>query len=298
MQVSLCTLRSHYSLRCGVHLNFSVAHLHPVYILFKDRADSSDSSPLRFISHYWPGWCRRAPTRQTDCPSCSHPCKQLLSLHTERNDISSEPSHARCLCAHGAGHGDIFPLFLWDGVGFLQPQAERCWGGVWDRQAGGGIRFTTVCLRGAHTVNLCEVLGRYFVKTILCQSERHFTERTLGLLSRSESGPSWNVDVTPANTVLFFRFTPKRRGKMTHSKWLCWSGDYGADAGVCGADADDMHHRTAMSEDDSFRVFLTSISSWSSFSNKTSDVWRSTSICKAQQKTWNSLGHIVQQSWC
>lgn len=63
--------------------------------------------------------------QQTDHLSCSHPCKLFLFLHIERNDISGEPSHARCLCAHGAGHGDIFPLFLRDGVGFLQPQAER-----------------------------------------------------------------------------------------------------------------------------------------------------------------------------
>lgn len=49
-----------------------------------------------------------------------------------------------------------------------------------------------------------------------------------------------------------------------------------------------------MSEDDSFSVFLTSVSSWSSFSNKTSDFWRSTSICKAVQKTQNSIGHIVR----
>lgn len=66
---------------------------------------------------------------------------------------------------------------------------------------------------------------------------------------------------------------------------------------VCGADADNINHRTVVSEDDSFRVFFTSISSWSSFSNKTSDIWRSTSICKAEQKTRNSLGHIVQRSW-
>lgn len=92
-------------------------------------------------------------------------------LHTERNDISSEPSHARCLCAHGAGHGNIFPLFLWDGVGFLQPQAEWCWGGVWDRRTGSGICFMSVCRRGGHAVYLCEFLGRYSVKTILCQTE-------------------------------------------------------------------------------------------------------------------------------
>lgn len=169
--------QGHDSLRCCFHFNSSVSHFHPVYILFKGRADSSDTS-LASLCLTLLTWMVPEGSNNITPDTLSLRLKPLQAvvlgfflLHTERNDISSEPSHARCLCAHGAGHGNIFPLFLWDGVGFLQPQAEWCWGGVWDRQTGSGVRFMSVCRRGGHAVDLCEFFGRYSVKTILCQTE-------------------------------------------------------------------------------------------------------------------------------
>lgn len=198
--------------RCNAYFNFSVSHLQPAYC---SRTEVTEVIPLSSVSSYITDLGdAELLQQQTDHLSCSHPCKLFLFLHVERNDISGEPSHAGCLCAHGAGHGDIFPLFLRDGVGFLQPQAERHWGGVWDWQAGGGIRCATICCRGPHTVYLCEVLGRCFVNTILCQTERCFTEGILGLLNRSGRSSSWNIDFPPANTVLFSSFT-----KKWHRKW-------------------------------------------------------------------------------
>lgn len=93
------------------------------------------------------------------------PAERILGTHTRlayhpfvsKDDISSRQSHDRVLRAHGHGHGNVFRLFLRDGVGFLQPETERGRGAVWNRETFCGTRARLLGLRPTSSRADCQV---------------------------------------------------------------------------------------------------------------------------------------------
>lgn len=113
----------------------------------------------------WPG------SGMKSAPSAA---KTVLPAHWG-NAVPRRWSHDRVLCAHGHGDGNIFPLLLRHGLGFLQPKTEQRWGGEWKWERNGAalgrppwfhtadiqVRLCAAAHCGwTHAHHLCQLLGR------------------------------------------------------------------------------------------------------------------------------------------
>lgn len=101
------------------------------------------------ISRYWAEWCWGGPTHKPVALTVPPGHTWLWDLFScaSEDDICSHQSHDRVLRAHGHGHGHVFRLFLRDGMGLLQPEAERRRGGVWHRETSSATQGRALGLR-------------------------------------------------------------------------------------------------------------------------------------------------------
>lgn len=129
--------------------------------VLKKRAATTSTVYILSLSHYWADRCWRGSTGLRNEISTF----SVLPAHWG-NAVSRRWSHDRVLCAHGHGDGNIFPLLLRHGLGFLQPKTEQRRGGEWDWERncarfGQQAWFHTadVQCRWTHTLHLCQLLG-------------------------------------------------------------------------------------------------------------------------------------------
>ena len=147
----------------------------PSFILLKDRAGNNSNHHLSArVSHVTGLWVDQ----------------ESASPARAKHDVCRHQSHGRFLRTHGPGHGHLFPLLLWDGLGFLQPEAEQRGGG---RGRGGGWGWETSCFRLCHKSQRAGTPVRLHARTSAVVRRRgictHHLCQPLGWYWQSAGGP-------------------------------------------------------------------------------------------------------------